>query len=34
MTRPVRIEVKTRFDVSLHEGFDYITNMDNWPHYR
>jgi hypothetical protein len=33
MTRPVRIEVKTRFDVSLHEGFDYITNMDNWPHY-
>jgi Polyketide cyclase / dehydrase and lipid transport len=33
MTRPVRIEVQTRFDVSLHEGFDYITNMDNWPHY-
>ena len=33
MTRPVRIELATRFDVSLHEGFDYITNMDNWPHY-
>jgi hypothetical protein len=28
-----RIEVQTRFDVSLHEGFDYITNMDNWPQY-
>jgi uncharacterized protein YndB with AHSA1/START domain len=28
-----RIEVETRFDVSLEEGFDYITNMDNWPHY-
>jgi len=33
MTQPVRIEVATRFDVSLHEGFDYITNMDNWPRY-
>jgi hypothetical protein len=28
-----RIEVKTRFDVSLEDGFDYITDMDNWPHY-
>jgi hypothetical protein len=28
-----RIEVKTRFDVSLEDGFDYITNMDNWPRY-
>lgn len=33
MTHPVRIEVQTRFNVSLHEGFDYITNMENWPHY-
>ena len=28
-----RIEVDTRFDVSLEDGFDYITNMDNWPQY-
>jgi Polyketide cyclase / dehydrase and lipid transport len=28
-----RIEVATRFDVSLREGFDYITDMGNWPHY-
>jgi Polyketide cyclase / dehydrase and lipid transport len=28
-----RIEVETRFDVSLEGGFDYITNMDNWPQY-
>jgi hypothetical protein len=28
-----RIEVGTRFDVSLQEGFDYITDMDNWPRY-
>jgi hypothetical protein len=33
MTHPIHIQVETRFDVSLHEGFDYITNMDNWPHY-
>jgi Polyketide cyclase / dehydrase and lipid transport len=33
MTHPVRIEVQTRFNVSLNEGFDYITNMENWPHY-
>jgi Polyketide cyclase / dehydrase and lipid transport len=29
----IRIEVETRFDVSLQDGFDYITNMDNWPRY-
>jgi uncharacterized protein YndB with AHSA1/START domain len=28
-----RIEVATRFDVSLQDGFDYITGMDNWPRY-
>jgi uncharacterized protein YndB with AHSA1/START domain len=28
-----RIEVQTRFDVSLQQGFDYITDMDNWPRY-
>jgi hypothetical protein len=28
-----RIEVQTRFEVSLEGGFDYITNMDNWPQY-
>jgi len=29
----VRIEVETRFDVSLREGFDYITDPANWPDY-
>jgi hypothetical protein len=33
MTEPARIEVETRFKVSLQDGFDYITNMGNWPHY-
>jgi hypothetical protein len=28
-----RIEVDTRFDVSVQEGFDFITDMDNWPRY-
>ena len=26
-----RIELETRFDVSLREGFDYITDPANWP---
>jgi hypothetical protein len=33
MTQPVRIEVNTRFGVSLRQGFDYITDLDNWPEY-
>jgi hypothetical protein len=28
-----RIEVDTRFDVSVQEGFDFITDMGNWPRY-
>jgi Polyketide cyclase / dehydrase and lipid transport len=31
--RVVRIEVKHRFDVSIDEGFDYITEPENWPAY-
>jgi hypothetical protein len=33
MTQPVRIEVNRRFGVSLREGFDYITDPNNWPQY-
>jgi Polyketide cyclase / dehydrase and lipid transport len=29
----VRIEVEHRFSVSVHEGFDYITEPANWPAY-
>lgn len=32
-TAPVHIEVEHRLPVSVHEGFDYITNPDNWPEY-
>jgi hypothetical protein len=31
--RVVRIEVERRFGVSVHEGFDYITELTNWPAY-
>jgi uncharacterized protein YndB with AHSA1/START domain len=33
MTAPIRIEVEHRLPVSLHDGFDYITDPDNWPEY-
>jgi Polyketide cyclase / dehydrase and lipid transport len=33
MTRPVRIELSRRFSVPLREGFDYITDPNNWPQY-
>lgn len=33
MIAPIRIEVEHRLPVSLHDGFDYITNPDNWPEY-
>jgi uncharacterized protein YndB with AHSA1/START domain len=33
MTAPIRIEVEDRLPVSLHDGFDYITDPDNWPEY-
>ena len=29
----VRIEVESRFGVSPHEGFAYITDPENWPEY-
>lgn len=29
----VRIEVAHGFDVSVREGFDYITDPANWPEY-
>jgi hypothetical protein len=29
----VQIEVKRRFGVSVQEGFDYITDLANWPTY-
>jgi uncharacterized protein YndB with AHSA1/START domain len=30
---PIRIEVQRRLPVSLHDGFDYITDPGNWPEY-
>jgi hypothetical protein len=29
----VRIEVERRFEVSVREGFDYITDTANWADY-
>jgi Polyketide cyclase / dehydrase and lipid transport len=29
----VRIEVESRFGVSVRDGFDYITDPANWPEY-
>ena len=33
MTQPVHIELARRFSVPLREGFDYITDPNNWPQY-
>jgi uncharacterized protein YndB with AHSA1/START domain len=33
VTAPIRIEVEHRLPVSLHDGFDYITDPANWPEY-
>ena len=33
MTAPVRIEVERRLPVTLEDGFNYITDSINWPHY-
>ena len=33
LRRPLRIEVEHRFDVSVDDGFDYITDPANWPAY-
>ena len=31
--KQVRVEARHRFAVGLGDGFDYITNIDNWPEY-
>ena len=33
MIAPIRIEDERRLPVSLHDGFDYITDPTNWPEY-
>ena len=33
MTQPVRIEMNRRFGVTVRDGFDYITDPNNWPQY-
>jgi uncharacterized protein YndB with AHSA1/START domain len=33
MTAPIRIEAEHRLPVSVHDGFDYITDPINWPEY-
>ena len=30
---PIRIEVAQRLPVSVRDGFDYITDPENWPEY-
>lgn len=30
---PVRVDVGTRFSFPLRDGFDYITDLGNWPQY-
>lgn len=31
--KPVRVELAHRFDVGLRDGYDYITDLGNWPAY-
>ena len=31
--KQVRVEARHRFGVGLGDGFDYITNIDNWAEY-
>jgi uncharacterized protein YndB with AHSA1/START domain len=33
VTAPIRIEAERRLPVSLHDGFDYITDPIHWPEY-
>lgn len=33
VTSPIRIELERRLPVSLYDGFDYITDPNNWPEY-
>jgi hypothetical protein len=32
-SKPVRIELTRNLPVALREGFDYITDVRNWPEY-
>jgi hypothetical protein len=32
-SKPVRIELTKNLPVALREGFDYITDVRNWPEY-
>jgi uncharacterized protein YndB with AHSA1/START domain len=33
VTAPIRVELGSRLPVSVQDGFDYITDPDNWPEY-
>ena len=33
MTAPIHVEIAQRLPVSVHDGFDYITDPANWPEY-
>jgi hypothetical protein len=33
VSEPVRVELAHRFAVGLREGYDYITDLGNWPAY-
>jgi uncharacterized protein YndB with AHSA1/START domain len=33
VTAPIRIELERRLPVSVRDGFDYITDPDNWAEY-
>jgi len=33
VTTPIHIEVEHRLPISVHAGFDYITDPANWPEY-
>jgi hypothetical protein len=33
MTAPIRIEAQHRLPVSVHDGFEYVTDPNNWPEY-
>jgi uncharacterized protein YndB with AHSA1/START domain len=33
MTAAIRVELERRLPVSVHDGFDYITDPNNWPEY-
>ena len=33
MTAPIRIEAQHRLPVSVHDGFEYITDPNNWLEY-